>query len=81
MAWADDFGAVLDAFDPLIRADEAVKVLGTDYAWVIRMALGDLRAQVEALPGRGLEVPYDTGAPHTMVWRDEVLALLDGADL
>jgi len=40
----------------------------------------DLRARIQALPERGLEIPHDddTGKGHDMLWRDDVLALLDG---
>jgi len=40
-----------------------------------------LRAKVEALPSRGLEIPYDDdiGEGHELVWRSDVLAVFDEA--
>jgi hypothetical protein len=49
---------------------------------VLRKAWDNLRASVEVLPERGIETPrYGGGTPEEMVWRREVLALIDGADL
>jgi hypothetical protein len=64
---------VVETVEPLIRADEAERVLGNDYAWVINAALADLRDKIKALPREG----YVKG--HTTVWLHDVLDLLDGA--
>lgn len=38
----------------------------------------DLRAAILTLPERGLEIPFNTGVRHVLVYRDDVLTLLDG---
>lgn len=72
--------AVIDAVEPLIRADERRKV-GTEANTVVRAKderiadlledWADLRAQVLAL-----EPPSGRGP---LVWLDDVLALIDGS--
>jgi hypothetical protein len=60
---------VVDAVEPLIRADERARLL--DHLDIRREALADLRAQVEALI-----TPQGVGSWNSAL--EAVLALLDG---
>jgi hypothetical protein len=70
---------VVEAIEPLIRADEAERVLGSDYSWVVDLAMTDLLGKVAGLPTRGIELA--TGEAHEMVWRREVMNLIEGKGL
>ena len=73
---------ILDVVEPIIREDERdqwrpiVAALTRD----LLDHRANLRADVEALPGAGLEIPHDARGGYVMVRRADVLALLDGSD-
>jgi hypothetical protein len=70
-------GRVVDAVEPLIRADER-KSVKAEYVPVLMehlRILADLRAQVEALPGAHL-----SGDARGVVYRAAVLALIGGSE-
>jgi hypothetical protein len=64
-------GAVLDVWEPLIRADERNRIRARTSD-----ALSGLRAQVEALPPGVRWDPHQDGNPD-VVLRVDVLALID----
>jgi hypothetical protein len=90
---SDDQTITMAAAAELIRqarADERKKVVN-DAASVDAVAkraaevatplvYADLRAKIEALPARGVVYPYDLDSlvPETLLYRTDVLALLDG---
>jgi len=66
-----------------VRADERERNREADGVaayLAVEKALIDLRASVEALTARGVVYPYDLDSlvPETLVYRTDVLALLDG---
>ena len=67
----DEAATVIDAVEPIIRADERSYSRTAAAAW---RELADLRDKVEALP----QYPGTTGT--NAVWRSDVLALLGGDD-
>jgi hypothetical protein len=66
---------IIDAVEPLIRADEREHINNLMYAIAEQKTLDDLRAKVEALPRWRMD---DTLV--AVLAYEDVLALLDGAD-
>jgi hypothetical protein len=73
-----EVGVVVDAVEPVIRADERERNTPLDITAYRAALLAGLRAKVEALPERGISMTWDHPEGCALVWRDEVLALLDG---
>jgi hypothetical protein len=69
--------AVVDAVEPIIRADERAETIREEMA-LRRRVLLNLRAQVEALPSTSLVSAVEVWNGEYVVRLRDVLALLDG---